>query len=121
MSTSTKEKTTKKEQDTKYGKVTKEGMNKMFTQPKGSQTQESTDIQRDDGGLAEANALGGAFTVVDPIPSCVGPIGRFQATRDNFPLHPAVVLFGKRRTGKSYTLRDIMYHCFRDIPFGIVF
>jgi len=28
--------------------------------------------------------------------------------------------FGKRRTGKSTTITNIAYHCFSDIPFGIV-
>ena len=70
--------------------------------------------------VAEANALGEVFAIVNPIPSCVGPIGQFQVNIDHFPLHPAVCLFGKRRTGKTFTLRDFMAKAFKDIPFGIV-
>lgn len=70
--------------------------------------------------VAAANALGDAFEIVDPIETCVGPIGRFQLKPENFPLHPSVCLFGKRRTGKTFTLRDILAKCFQHIPFGIV-
>jgi hypothetical protein len=40
-------------------------------------------------------------------------------TSENFPKHPSLCLFGKRRTGKTFSLRWIMYNCFRHIPFGI--
>lgn len=64
--------------------------------------------------------LEGLFAVVDPIPTVVGPIGRFQLSEETFPTHPAVIAFGKRRTGKTFTFRWLMYNCFRQIPFGIV-
>src|SRR6187399_56777 len=35
---------------------------------------------------AEANALGEVFAIINPIPSCVGPIGQFQVNIDHFPL-----------------------------------
>lgn len=70
--------------------------------------------------VAEANKLGGVYALVDPIDTCVGPIGRFPAVPEGMPLHPAIVAYGKRRTGKTFTTRDIFFHCFRDIPFGIV-
>lgn len=67
----------------------------------------------------QTELLDGPFAIVDPIDTIVGPIGKFIMEPENFPMHPSVILFGKRRTGKTFTLRDIMYHCFRDIPFGI--
>lgn len=70
--------------------------------------------------VAEANALGGVYAIQDPIDTIVGPIGRFQAVPEALPLHPAMVGFGKRRTGKTFTFRDIFYNCLRDKPFGIV-
>ncbi len=61
------------------------------------------------------------FAIINPIPTIVGDIGEFQLIPGIFPVHAAVALFGKRRTGKSYTLRWWMYNCFRHIPFGCVF
>lgn len=77
--------------------------------------------KEDDKEMEEEHAelLQGPFAVVEPIDTVVGPIGKFIMEPDNFPTNPSVILFGKRRTGKTFTLRDIMYHCFRDIPFGI--
>lgn len=68
----------------------------------------------------DVTQLEGPFAVVDPIDTCIGPIGRFQLVEESFPTHPSVVLFGKRRTGKSFSLRDMLFHCFRDVPFGVV-
>lgn len=67
----------------------------------------------------QTELLEGPFEIIEPIDTLVGPIGKFIMEPENFPLHPSVILYGKRRTGKTFTLRDIMYHCFRDIPFGI--
>lgn len=78
--------------------------------------------KEDDRGVApeqQTELLEGPFAIVEPIDTIVGPIGKFIMEPENFPVHPSVILFGKRRTGKTFTLRDIMYHCFRDIPFGI--
>ena len=70
--------------------------------------------------VAETKALGGLYELIDPIDTCAGPIGRFPAVPEALPLHPAIVGFGKRRTGKTYTTRDIFFHCLRHLPFGIV-
>jgi hypothetical protein len=77
-------------------------------------------IAEDNAKFDRSEPLEGAFALVEPIPTCVGPIGKFVAEPDMMPLCPSIVAFGKRRTGKSFTFRDIMYHCFRDLPFGIV-
>lgn len=119
------EKTTKKQPDAPYGRVTKQGVQKLFKNQATSATSQpnttpSDTVTQEHGGVAEAEALGGVFSLIDPIPTVVGPIGRFPAVPEAFPLHPAIVAFGKRRTGKTFTTRDIFYHCFQDIPFGIV-
>jgi hypothetical protein len=61
-----------------------------------------------------------AFLVQNPIATPLGPVGEFLRQPDALPMFPAVVLFGQRRTGKSYSLRELMYLCFRHFPFGIV-
>lgn len=63
--------------------------------------------------------LTGAFAMVEPIPTVVGPVGKFLMQPENFPLHPSIIFYGKRRTGKSFTARDMLAKCFRHIPFGI--
>ncbi len=101
--------------DGKYHKTTKDDVAKFIGGPKlitgaakGNSLPPRTgtkvlgpDEQPNPENEAEANALGEVFAIVNPIPSCVGPIGQFQVNIDHFPLHPAVCLFGKRRTGKS--------------------
>lgn len=52
--------------------------------------------------------------------TCVGPIHEWAPVPENLPNHPTLAFFGKRRTGKSTTITNILYHCCRDIPFGIV-
>ena len=69
---------------------------------------------------SKTELLNSFYKIKNPIPTCVGPIGEFEATPDAFPNHPSVGLFGKRRTGKSYTLRCLLYNCFRDVPFGLL-
>lgn len=59
-----------------------------------------------------------AFQIVEPIPTVMGPIGKFLPEPDYLPMYPAVALFGKRRTGKSFFLRWLMYRCFRHLLFG---
>lgn len=61
---------------------------------------------------------GDVWAMQNPIQTCVGPIGEFILTPESFPKHPSVCLFGKRRTGKSFSLRWIMFNCFRHVPFG---
>lgn len=63
---------------------------------------------------------GGFYELEEPIPTILGPIGKWQLTPDALPNFPAIGLFGKRRTGKSFSLRNICYNCFRDVPFGVV-
>lgn len=59
-----------------------------------------------------------AFQIINPIDTILGPIGQFLPLPDYLPNHPSVGLFGKRRTGKSFLLRWLMYRCFRHYPFG---
>lgn len=58
------------------------------------------------------------YDVINPISTCVGPVGEFILQKEALPKHPSLVLYGKRRTGKSYSLRWLMFNCFRDVPFG---
>lgn len=53
-------------------------------------------------------------------PTIVGPIGEWRCIPENLPNHPTLAFFGKRRTGKSTTITNILYHCCGKIPFGIV-
>lgn len=55
-----------------------------------------------------------------PVESCVGPIHCWECCPENLPNHPTLAFFGKRRTGKSTTITNILFHCCQDIPFGIV-
>lgn len=63
--------------------------------------------------------LNSFYSIDNPISTCIGEIGEFDPTPEAFPNHPSVGLYGKRRTGKSYTLRCLLYNCFRDVPFGV--
>jgi hypothetical protein len=63
--------------------------------------------------------LTGAFEIINPIETCLGPIGQFILKPENFPLHPSILFYGKRRTGKSHSARWILSQCFRDYEFGI--
>lgn len=49
-----------------------------------------------------------------------GPIHEWKCIPENLPNYPTLAFFGKRRTGKSTTITNILYHCCQDIPFGIV-
>lgn len=93
-----------------------------FAQKKKKDDQKESEHEADEPkpDQAASAVLTGPFAVINPIQTCVGPIGEFQLDPDNFPRHPSVVLFGQRRTGKTFTLRHIMAACFSDIPFGIV-
>jgi len=121
----------------KYSKVTKKEHSKFFKKDEKKEKEDTEEpVQHEEleevlhpneaflnhleENLAEIVALGGLYSLVDEIDTIVGPIGRFPMVTENFPLHPSLCLFGQRRTGKTYTLRYIMYHCFRHIPFGIV-
>lgn len=54
------------------------------------------------------------------IESCVGPVHHWACIPENLPNHPTLAFFGKRRTGKSTTITNILFRCCRKIPFGIV-
>ena len=49
-----------------------------------------------------------------------GPINEWLPVPENMPAHPTMAFFGKRRTGKSTTITNLLFHCFGDIPFGMV-
>lgn len=63
---------------------------------------------------------GDFYQLIEPIETALGPIPRFIATPEAMPTHPSIGLFGKRRTGKSWTARDWCFNCFQDVPFGVV-
>jgi hypothetical protein len=109
----------------KYGKTTKKDVDSFL---KGKKTKEKP---KDDKGKEEADSdTIGVYTAINPIQVSVTlktgeniafPVGQFLPSPQVFPMHPAVSLFGKRRTGKTFTLRWWMYNAFRDVPFGVVF
>ena len=49
-----------------------------------------------------------------------GPIYEWLPVPENLPKHPTLAHFGKRRTGKSTTITNILYQCCQHIPFGLV-
>lgn len=54
------------------------------------------------------------------IQTVIGPMFEYEATIENVPLHPSIVSFGKRRSGKSTSMDNWMMHCLKHLPFGIV-
>ena len=50
----------------------------------------------------------------------LGPVYEFEATEENIPMHPSILAAGKRRTGKSTSLDNLMEKTMQHIPFGIV-
>jgi hypothetical protein len=101
----------------KYGKVKKEDHEKFFQRVAPKDIDPKANLAEN---MAEVEKLGGLFELIDPIETIYGPIGAFPMVPDAFPLHPSMCYFGQRRTGKSYTARDVASKIFRDIPFGIV-
>lgn len=69
---------------------------------------------------SQAAELTGAFALVNPIQTVVGPIGEWVLDIENLPMHPSILIYGKRRTGKSFSARWMLFKCFRDYEFGIV-
>jgi len=61
-----------------------------------------------------------AITVGACIPSCVGPIFEWCPVPENLPHAPTIAFFGKRRTGKSTTIKNMCFHLFQHVPFGLV-
>lgn len=51
--------------------------------------------------------------------SC-GTFSEFVPVPENIPDHPSIALYGQRRTGKSTSLVNWIYHLGRDVPFGLV-
>lgn len=52
--------------------------------------------------------------------TCMGPLEHYVATEENTPHCPAILAAGKRRTGKSTSLDNLMCRVMTNIPFGIV-
>jgi hypothetical protein len=86
-------------------------------QPKKQHSVQKTAKHSDD--EDDDEMLSGAFALINPINTMCGPIGEFQMEPQNFPRHPSVLFYGKRRTGKSFSCRDMLWKCFADYPFGI--
>lgn len=106
----------------KYHKTTQKEVAKFFKKDKeDDSSKEDDDLEKRTPREEHELPKGPMFQIVDPIPTIIGDIGKFILTPDTFPIHPACCLFGKRRTGKTFTLRWWMYNCFRDVPFGVVF
>lgn len=54
------------------------------------------------------------------IATIAGPIHEWLPVPENLPKHPTMAYFGKRRTGKSTTITNVLFHCCQGIPFGLV-
>ena len=91
-----------------------------LTKTKVKRPRDRKDAERDPKRQQMKTKYEGPFEIIDPIPTSVGPIGKWIPDIEHLPKSPSIVAFGKRRTGKSFSLRWIMYNCFRHIPFGIV-
>ena len=106
----------------RYNKTTQKDVNQFMNPKAASTAKESEDLAIARG---ETNANGtqvedGIYPIINPVQTMLGPIGEFIVEPENFPVHCSMGLFGKRRTGKSFSLRWIMYNAFKDTPFGIV-
>lgn len=58
--------------------------------------------------------------VFNPIQTVVGPIYEYEPSPENVPSFPTIASFGARRSGKSTSFDNFMYHCFGEYQFGIV-
>jgi len=96
------------------------GRNKVKAPPREDHSDEEEKEEKEEDSETDTGneSTSDVYKIVNPIATSAGPIGQFIPTPDAMPNHPSIVLFGKRRTGKSFSLRSIMYHCFRDVPFG---
>lgn len=121
---------TPKKSGMQYGRTKQKDVDKLFKVKDQEQTDDSFSAPA--AGSIPDEVLGPEFAIVEPInvvlpPSpehsetITIPIGKFIMERSSFPVSPSMVLFGKRRTGKTFSLRWILYNCFRHISFGIVF
>lgn len=82
--------------------------------------EENNDHQKPGGEPPQLNSGREAAAGGEPIQTCVGPIYKYQAVLDNVPSHPSIVSFGKRRSGKSTSTDNWMFHCIQHMLFGIV-
>lgn len=98
--------------------VAKDDHSDFFRNHKKPEKPEKEEDSKDSEPETDSNDSKSVYDIVNPIQTVVGPIGQFIPIPEAMPNHPSIVFFGKRRTGKSYGLRDLMYHCFRDVPFG---
>jgi hypothetical protein len=58
--------------------------------------------------------------LVNPIQTCMGPIGEYVAEVENCPPYPTIASFGARRSGKSTSFANYMKECFGHYAFGLV-
>ena len=61
-----------------------------------------------------------AIECSEPINTTMGPVFGWLPVEENVPHAPTMAFFGKRRTGKSTTIKNIAFHLMQHIPFGIV-
>lgn len=54
------------------------------------------------------------------IPSANADFHQWLPKPENIPLHPSIVAFGKRRTGKSTTIKNVAFWAMQDLDFGII-
>lgn len=75
---------------------------------------------KDDKGQSKHAASDQTLIVGPAISTSAGEIYEWVPCAENLPNYPTIAFFGKRRTGKSTSGMNIMFHAMRDIPFGIV-
>lgn len=54
------------------------------------------------------------------IPSVDIKLSQWLPWPENIPLHPSIGAFGKRRTGKTTTIKNLASWAFQNIPFGVI-
>lgn len=52
--------------------------------------------------------------------TCVGALHEYIPDLENIPMHPSICSFGKRRSGKSTSIDNWLFHCLQEVPYGIV-
>lgn len=58
--------------------------------------------------------------MVGGVKTPIGPLFEYQPILENVPQHPSIVSYGKRRSGKSTSMDNWLFHCLQHLPFGIV-
>lgn len=56
----------------------------------------------------------------ETLSTSVGEVREWLPVPENLPNHPTLAFFGKRRTGKSTTITNLLFHTCQHIPFGMV-